>query len=175
MSLTDEALRANATIANDIDPDRAKPPAPQIAIVTCADPRLSDIVRMLGLADADVDLIRNVGTVIDDDSIRSLIISTRLLGTREIMIINHDGCGLTTFTDGELEERLRNETGKAPIAPARFYSFTDPVQNTREQVQKARSHPWISPEVTVRGFVYDLASRRLSEVLPEATDADASN
>ncbi len=171
MSLIDEALRANETIATDHDPDRAKPPAPRIAIVTCADPRLSGIVRMLGLNDADVDMIRNVGTVIDDDSIRSLVISTRVLGTREIMIINHDGCGSTTFTDGELEDRLRRETGMSPIAPARFYSFTDTEQNTREQVQKARSHPWISPDVPVRGFVYDLASRRLSEVLPQEDSA----
>jgi carbonic anhydrase len=108
-----------------------------------------------------------VGTVIDDDSIRSLVISTQVLGTREIMIINHNGCGLTTFTDGELEARLRGETGASPIAPARFYSFTDAEQNTREQVQKTRSHPWISPDVPVRGFVYDLATRRLTEVLPD--------
>src|ERR1700733_12042393 len=161
MSLTDEALRANATIANDIDPDRAKPPAPQIAIVTCADPRLSDIVRMLGLDDADVDMIRNVGTVIDDDSIRSLIVSTRVLGTREIMIINHNDCGMSKFAGRELEDRLREDTGTAPIAPARFYSFTDVEQNTREQVQKARSHPWISRDVPIRGFVYDVNTGRL--------------
>jgi carbonic anhydrase len=167
MSLIDEALSANATIANDYDPDRGKTPAPRIAIVTCADPRLSGIVRMLGLDDADVDMIRNVGTVIDDDSIRSLIISTRVLGTTEIMIINHNGCGLTTFTDGELEARLRGETGMSPIAPARFYSFTDAEQNTREQMQKARSHPWISADVPVRGFIYDVNTGRLSEVPPD--------
>jgi carbonic anhydrase len=85
-------------------------------------------------------MIRNVGTVIDDDSIRSLVISTRVLGTREIMIINHNECGLTTFDDAELENQLRDETGASPIAPARFYSFTDAEQNTREQIQKARSH-----------------------------------
>ncbi|MFF1632544.1 beta-class carbonic anhydrase [Leifsonia sp. NPDC058248] len=176
MSIIDDALSANATIATDRDPDREKPPAPRIAIVTCADPRLSDIVRMLGLDDADVDMIRNVGTVIDDDSIRSLVISTQVLGTREIMIINHNGCGLTTFTDDELEDRLRTETGMSPIAPARFYSFTDAEQNTRKQLQKARSHPWISADVPIRGFVYDLASRRLSEVLPlEATHSDPSH
>jgi carbonic anhydrase len=66
-----------------------------------------------------------------------------------------------------LEDRLREDTGTAPIAPARFYSFTDVEQNTREQVQKARSHPWISPEVPVRGFIYDVNSGRLSEVFPE--------
>jgi carbonic anhydrase len=169
MSLIDEALSANATIANDYDPDRGKPPAPRIAIVTCADPRLSGIVRMLGLADGDVDMIRNVGTVIDDDSIRSLVISTGVLGTKEVMIINHNDCGMTKFTDGELENRLRDETGMSPIAPARFYSFTDAEQNTKEQVRKARSHPWISRDVPVRGFIYDVDTGRLSEVLPYET------
>src|SRR3954451_933333 len=156
LSIIDEALSANATIANDFDAARGKPPAPRIAIVTCADPRLTDIVRMLGLADGDVDMIRNVGTVIDDDSVRSLIVSTRVLGTREIMIINHNDCGMSKFAGSELEDRLREDTGMAPIAPATFYSFTDVEQNTREQVQKARSHPWISPEVPVRGFIYDV-------------------
>src|SRR3954449_11083202 len=167
LSIIDEALSANAAIIGDYDAARGKPPAPQIAIVTCADPRLTDIVRMLGLADADVDMIRNVGTVIDDDAVRSLIVSTRVLGTREIMIINHNDCGMSKFADSELEDRLRDSTGMAPIAPASFYSFTDVEQNTREQVQKARSHPWISPDVPVRGFVYDVNTGRLTEVFPE--------
>ena len=140
---------------------------PKIAIVTCADPRLSDIEQMLGLAEGDVDMIRNFGTVIDDDAIRSLVLSTRLLGTKEIMIINHTDCGMLRFTDSELEDRLRKETGQAPIAPARFYSFTDAEANTKDQIQKARSHPWISPEVPVRGFVFDVHTGRLSEVLPD--------
>ena len=112
MSIIDEALKANATIANDFDPARDKPPAPKIAIVTCADPRLSDIEQMLGLAEGDVDMIRNFGTVIDDDAVRSLVLSTRLLGTREIMIINHSDCGMLRFTDSEMEDRLRKETGE---------------------------------------------------------------
>jgi carbonic anhydrase len=172
MSIIDEALSANATIANDYDPDRGKPPAPKIAIVTCADPRLSNILEMLGLAEADVDMIRNFGTVIDDDAVRSLVLSTRLLGTREkIMIINHTDCGMLRFTDSEMEDRLRKQTGRAPIAPARFYSFTDAEENTREQIQKARSHPWISPEVPIRGFVYDVHTGRLSEVFPDGETA----
>jgi carbonic anhydrase len=89
--------------------------------------------------------------VIDDDAVRSLVLSTRLLGGREIMIINHTDCGMLRFTDSEMEDRLRKETGQTPIAPARFYSFTDVEGNTREQIQKARSHPWISQEVPVRG------------------------
>jgi carbonic anhydrase len=130
MTLIDQALTANATIANDYDRNQSGPPAPQIAIVTCADPRLSDITRMLGLADSDVDMIRNVGTVIDDDSIRSLVISTRVLGSREIMIINHTDCGMLRFADSELEEQLRKETGQAPIEPAKFYSLTNVEANT---------------------------------------------
>jgi carbonic anhydrase len=172
VTITDEALIANETIANDFDTGRGKPPAPRIAIVTCADPRLTDIARMMGLDAGDVDMIRNVGTVIDDDSIRSLIVSTRVLGTREIMIINHNDCGMSKFTGSELEGRLREDTGQAPIGPATFYSFTDVEQNTREQVQKARSHPWISPDVPVRGFVYDVHTGRLSEVFPQGATVD---
>jgi carbonic anhydrase len=167
MTIIDEALRANATIANDYDPSRNKPPTPQIAIVTCADPRLSGISQLLGLADADVDMIRNFGTVIDDDAIRSLVLSTRLLGSREIMIINHADCGMLRFTDNEFEDRLRKETGRAPIAPAKFYSFTDAEANTKEQIQKTRSHPWISQDVPVRGFIFDENTGRLSEVFPD--------
>jgi carbonic anhydrase len=166
MSLIDDAVSANAAIASDYDSSRGKPPAPRIAIVTCADPRLSDIEQMLGLAPADVDMIRNFGTVIDDDAVRSLVLSTRLLGTREIMIINHTDCGMLRFADRDLEDQLRKKTGQAPIAPARFYSFTDAEANTREQIQKARSHPWIAPEIPVRGFVYDVSTGRLSEVSP---------
>jgi carbonic anhydrase len=174
MTLIDQALSASTAIPDTWDPGRGKPPAPQIAIVTCADPRLTGIEHLLGLADADVDMIRNFGTVIDDDAIRSLVLSTRLLGSREIMIINHTDCGLTKFTDREFEDRLRQETGSSPIAPARFYSFTDAEANTREQIQKARSHPWIAPEVPVRGFVLDVHTGRLSEVLPAPESATAS-
>ena len=174
MSIIDDALTANATIAKDYNPGRGGPPRPQVAIVTCADPRLTNIGQMLGLADADVDMIRNVGTVIDDDSVRSLVVSTRVLGSREIMIINHTDCGMLTFADSELEERLQKETGRLPIAPARFYTFTDVEENTKQQIQKARAHPWISQDVPVRGFIYDVNTGRLSEVFPDGETASGS-
>jgi carbonic anhydrase len=165
MTIIDQAL---STIANkSYDPARDKPPKPQIAIVTCADPRLTGIEQMLGIAAGDADMIRNFGTVIDEDAIRSLVLSTRLLGSKEIMIINHTDCGLTKFTDSDMENRLRKQTGMAPIAPAKFYSFTDAEANTKEQIQKARSHPWISPDVPVRGFVFDVKTGQLSEVFPD--------
>jgi len=122
----------------------------------------------MGIADADVDMIRNFGTVIDDDAVRSLVLSTRLLGTKEIMIINHTDCGMLRFTDDELENKLRKETGKSPIAPSKFYSFTDAEANTKEQILQARSHPWISKDVPIRGFVFDVKTGRLSEVSPAA-------
>jgi carbonic anhydrase len=165
MTMIDQALSTIAT--KSYDSARDKPPKPKIAIVTCADPRLTGIEEMLGIAAGDADMIRNFGTVIDDDAIRSLVLSTRLLGSKEIMIINHTDCGLTKFTDGEMEDRLRKQTGMAPIAPAKFYSFTDAESNTKEQIQKARSHPWISKDVPVRGFVFDVKTGRLGEVFPD--------
>ncbi len=171
MTMIDDALSANATIANGYDPRRGGPPAPKIAIVTCADPRLTGIEQMLDVAADDVDMIRNFGTVIDDDAVRSLVLSTKLLGTREIMIINHTDCGMLRFTDSELEARLRKETGQAPIAPAKFYSFTDAEASTKEQIEKARSHPWLSEKVPIRGFVYDVSNGRLNEVFPDGETA----
>jgi len=125
-------------------------------------------------------MIRNFGTTIDDDAVRSLVLSTRPLGTREIMIINHTDCGMLRLTDSEMEERLRKEWGQAPVAPARFYSFTDAEENTKEQIQKARSHPWISQEVPIRGFAYDVHTGRKQTgvktiVLVHGAFADASS
>ncbi|MCI0156105.1 carbonic anhydrase [Leifsonia shinshuensis] len=164
MSIIDEALAANAALASSYDPALAAPPAPKVAIVTCADPRLTGVVRLMGLQDADVDLIRNVGTVVDDDALRSLLVSTRVLGSKEIMIINHNECGLTVFSGDELAERLRTETGSAPITPVTFYTFTDAEENTRLQMQRVRSHPWIADDVPVRGFIFDVHTGRLTEV-----------
>ncbi|MGH1550731.1 beta-class carbonic anhydrase [Leifsonia poae] len=164
MSIIDEALAANRTLADGYDPAHSGRPAPKIAIVTCADPRLSGVVRLLGLPDADVDLIRNVGTVATSDVVRSLIISTRVLGTREIMIINHNECGLSAFSGDELAESLRRETGRVTVAPESFFSFTDVEDNTRLQTQKVRSHPWIAADIPVRGFVFDVHTGRLAEV-----------
>jgi len=81
MSLIDDAVSTSAAMVSNYDSSRGRPPKPRIAIVTCADPRLTNIGQMLGLADGDVDMIRNFGTVIDDDSVRSLVLSTRLLGS----------------------------------------------------------------------------------------------
>ena len=100
---------------------------------------------MIGLADADVDLIRNLGSVIDEDSIRGILVSTRLLGSKEIMIINHTGCGMTHVQRrGVCRELTHGDRSRSDRAVS-VLSFTDVEENTREQMQKARSHPWISP------------------------------
>ena len=164
MSIIDKALEANRSYAKTHDPKLAQRPAPKIAVVTCMDPRLSDLPAMLGLPHADIDVIRTGGPAVTEDVLGELVVSTRVLGTTEIMLLNHTGCGFATFTDNELNEKLAASTGDSSPAPMRFFSFKDPEQNTREQIKKVRSHPWIAKEVPVRGFVFDMETGLLSEV-----------
>lgn len=164
MSAIDEALKANETYAKSYDRALDRPPAPRLAIVTCMDPRLTNILQALGLGASDADVIRNAGSAITEDSLRSLLVSTRVLGSQEIMIINHTDCGMMTFKDEELDAKLQTLTGTAAVVPARFYSFTDLEENTREQVQKVKSHPWIPKDIPVRGFVFDVHTGKLREV-----------
>jgi carbonic anhydrase len=93
-----------------------------------------------------------------------LVVSTRVLGSKEIMLLNHTGCGFTTFTDKELNDKVARETGDATPVPMRLFSFKDPEENTRAQIAKVRSHPWIAKDVPVRGFIYDVDTGRLREV-----------
>jgi carbonic anhydrase len=164
MSLIDEALQANRNYAEAHDPGLADRPTPGLAIVTCMDPRLSDLPAILGLPHAHLDVIRTAGPAVTEDVIAELIASTRVIGTTEIMLLNHTGCGFTTFSDGELNAKLSAATGDASPAPMRFFSYTDPYQHTREQIEMVRSHPWISAQVPVRGFVLDMKTGLLEEV-----------
>ena len=173
MTIIDDALKANRNYAKSHDRKLARPPAPKIAVVTCMDPRLSNLPAILGLRQADIDVIRTGGPAVTDDVLGELIVSNRVLGTTEIMLLNHTGCGFTTFTDDELNKKLAAATGDASPAPMRFFSYKDPEQNTREQIKKVRSHPWISKDVLVRGFVFDMETGLLSEVdvVPQQTAA----
>lgn len=165
MSLIDNAVEANRSYAAKThDPKRAQRPAPKIAVVVCMDPRMSDLSAILGVPMADIDVIRTGGPVVTDDVISELLVSNHVLGSKEIMLLNHTGCGWTTFTDDELNKKLAATTGDSSPVPMRFYAYTDPVQHTREQIHKVRSHPWISKEVPVRGFVFDMETGLLSEV-----------
>jgi carbonic anhydrase len=164
MSIIDNALNANREYAKRHDPKLAGRPAPKIVVVTCMDPRLSDLPAILGLPQADIDVIRTGGPAVTEDVLAELIVSNRVLGSTEILLLNHTGCGFTTFTDDELNAKLAAETGDSSPAPMRFFSYKDPEQNTREQIKKVRSHPWIAKEVAVRGFVFDMETGLLTEV-----------
>src|SRR5271169_1413110 len=173
MSIIDKALEANRNYAKKYDPSLGKRPAPKIAVVTCMDPRLSDLSGILGLPQADLDVIRTGGPAVTEDVLAELVVSNRILGTNEILLLNHTGCGFTTFTDNELNAKMSALTGDASPAPMRFFSYKDPEENTREQIKKVRSHPWISKEVPVRGFIFDVDTGLIREVQPMAQQTAA--
>jgi carbonic anhydrase len=164
MSVIDEVLEANREYSRHFTSGRLPaPPARRLAVVACMDARLV-ISRMLGLKEGDAHVIRNAGGIVDDDALRSLIISHHLLGTREFMLVHHTDCGMLAFKDDDLRARLWKQTGAAAVAPARFYSFRDLEANLREQMAKLRSHPWIPKSIPVRGFLFDVETGRLREV-----------
>jgi carbonic anhydrase len=164
VSAIDDALRANENYGRGFQSAHlAAPPARKIAIVACMDARLA-LEPMLGLKIGDAHIVRNAGGIVTEDVVRSLIISQQLLGTREVMIINHTDCGMLTFDDDALRARLVQSSGKLAVAPARFYAFPNLEQNVREQIHKLKSHPWIPQQITARGFVYDVRSGRLKEI-----------
>jgi carbonic anhydrase len=164
MSLIDKALEANRNYAKNYDATLGKRPAPKIAVVTCMDPRLSDLPGILGLPHADLDVIRSGGPAVTQDVLGELVVSTRVLGTKEILLLNHTGCGFTMFTDEELNAKLSASTGDSSPAPMRFFSYKDPEENTREQIKQVRSHPWIAKETPVRGLIFDVETGGLREV-----------
>ncbi len=173
MSAIDELLSNNRNYAQQFNLSQlAALPARKVAIIACMDARLT-IEPMLGLKTGEAHVIRNAGGIVTDDVLRSLIISQQLLGTREVIIINHTDCGMLSFKDNDLRQRLLRDTGKLATAPAQFLSFPDVQQNVREQVLKLRSHPWIPSDVAVRGFVYDVKTGRLNEVTAEVEEKAA--
>ena len=171
MSIIDKALAANRNYAKDYYPALGKRPAPKLAVVTCMDPRLSDLPGILGLPQGDLDVIRTGGPAVTEDVLGELVVSTRVLGTTEILLLNHTGCGFTTFTDDELNSKLSASTGDASPAPMRFFSFKDPEENTQDQIKKVRSHPWIAKDIPVRGFIFDVETGLLREVRQVAHQA----
>lgn len=173
MSAIDDGLKANESYARTFNNALPIPPAKKLAVVACMDARLT-IEPMLGLKTGDAHIIRNAGGIVTEDVLRSLIISEQLLGTGEIIIINHTDCGMLTFKDEELHDNLKRKTGKTPIVPERFYAFKDLQENVREQVDKLRLHPWIPQSITIRGFVFDVKSGKLEEVTTAAPTRKAA-
>jgi carbonic anhydrase len=120
MSIIDGAVKSNRNYSKRHDPKLAQPPAPKLAVVTCMDPRLSNLPEILGIPHVDIDVIRTGGPALTDDVLGELVVSTRVLGTTEILLLNHTGCGFTTFTDDELNVRLAASTGDSSPVPMCF-------------------------------------------------------
>ena len=159
---TDDLLSNGEEYARGFDKGGlTAPPATKVAIVTCMDARV-DPARILGLEEGDAHVIRNAGGVISDEEIRSLAISQHLLGTEEIILINHTDCGMLTFTDEEFGSRLEEATGERPQWHAR--TFSDLEGNVRSAIERIKTSPFIQRTDKVRGFVYDVETGRLNEV-----------
>ena len=162
MSVTDDLLRNNEAYAESFQKgDLPLPPAKGVAVVACMDARL-DVHKILGLGEGDAHVIRNAGGVITDDEIRSLAISQRLLGTREIVLIHHTDCGMLTFTDDELKQQIHEEVGMKPHFP--MESFSDLEEDVRQSMARIQASPFIPHKDAVRGFVYEVETGRLREV-----------
>lgn len=162
MSVIDELLDNNARYADTFSKgDLPLPPGRNLAIVACMDARL-DPHRMLGLEEGDAHVIRNAGGVVSDDAIRSIVISQRLLGTREIMLIHHTDCGMLTFRDDDVKDSIEADTGLRPSFA--LEAFGDLDQDIRQSIARIKTSPFVPNKDHIRGFVYDCATGRLKEV-----------
>ena len=162
MSETERMLAANADYAERFHKgDLAIPPARRVAVVTCMDARI-ETAQMLGLEVGAAHIIRNAGGIVTDDVIRSLMISQHLLGTREVLVIQHTGCGMLSFTDSEFRDKFERETGKRPTFE--IGSFADLEGNLRGSVERIRSSPFVAETDAVHGFVFEVETGRLREV-----------
>jgi len=162
VSGTDELLANNESYAASFDKaDLPSAPAKKTAVVACMDARLN-VYGALGLTEGDAHVIRNAGGVVTDDTIRSLAISQRLLGTEEIVLIHHTGCGMLTFTDDEFKAAIERDTGIRP--PWAAEAFTDLDDDVRQSIARVKASPFIPHTDAVRGFVYEVETGRLREV-----------
>jgi carbonic anhydrase len=187
----DEVLAANATYAATfgIKANLSLPPSRGFAILTCMDARL-DPAKYAGLAEGDAHVIRNAGGRATDDAIRSLVISHKLLGTREWFVIHHTNCGMELFTDDVMRDLLSGSlttaslgqngwrnTGPGPGSTEGKYvnwmTFSDNARSVAEDVTRIRNHPLVARDIPVYGYIYDVKSGRLVEV-PEATSSGAT-
>ncbi len=162
MNMIDELLLNNTRYAEGFDKgDLPLPPGRKLAVVACMDARL-DPHRALGLEEGDAHVIRNAGGVVSDDVIRSLVISQRLLDTRAIVLIQHTDCGMLTFRDDDIKDGIEDDTGLRPAFA--LESFRDLERNVRQSMARIHVNPFIPYKDQVRGFIYDCATGRLSEV-----------
>ena len=162
MSVTERLLaNADSYACAFIEGDLPEPPSTHVAIVSCMDARL-DLYRIFGLREGEAHMIRNAGGIITDDTIRSLSISQRNLGTREVILVHHTECRMLTFTDEAFADQMEQDTGVRP--PWDAGAFTDLDDDVRKSIVKVRDSPFVPATDAVRGFVYDVHSRKLTEV-----------
>ena len=161
-SFTETCLANNAKYAEAFDKaDLPLPPAGKAAVVACMDARM-DPARLLGLEEGDAHVIRNAGGVVSDDVIRSLVISQRLLGTEEIILLHHTDCGMVTFKDDDVKAAIEADTGLRPTFA--MEAFPDVEEDVRQSIRRIEACPFIPVKNRVRGFVYDVETGRLNEV-----------
>jgi carbonic anhydrase len=162
MSTTDSLLRNNESYTRSFAKGNLPmPPAKRIAVLACMDARL-DVHKILGLEEGDAHVIRNAGGVATDDAIRSLVISQRLLGTNEIVLIHHTDCGMLTFKDDDVKAKIESEVGIRPAFA--LEAFGDPESDVKQSLARIQASPFIPDKSSVRGFVYDVRTGRLNEV-----------
>ena len=162
MTATDDVLKNNAQYAEGFDKaDLPLPPALNMAVVACMDARL-DTHKLLGIQEGDAHVIRNAGGVVTDDVIRSLVISQRLLGTREVVLIHHTDCGMLTFRDDDVKDAILADTGLRPSFA--MEAFGNLEGDVRQSIARIKANPFVPAKDQIRGFVYDCATGRLSEV-----------
>ena len=162
MRVIDELLSNNRAFADSLPAQHLDVrPSRRLAVVTCMDSRL-DVFAALGLNDGEAHVLRNAGGVITDDVIRSLAVSQRRLGTREVMLIHHTDCGMQTLTDDGFRAELQEATGVAPAFA--IESFTDLDADVRQSILRVRRSEFVPYRDVVRGFVYDTDTHRLREV-----------
>ena len=159
MSVVDEVTQANERYASGFAKGGLPmPPGRKFAVVTCMDARL-DPARFLGLEEGDAHVIRNAGGLVNDETIRSLVISHELLGTEEAVVIGHTDCGMLTFTNADLHDKLGPESESIDFQP-----FPDVAERVRQSVETIRSHPLLPESFGASGFVYDVGSGRIEPV-----------
>ncbi|HEX9716323.1 MAG TPA: carbonic anhydrase [Actinomycetota bacterium] len=167
MAIIDQFAKSNLTFAKSFDQGGLPmPPAKGLVVLTCMDARLHP-AKFLGLAIGDAHVIRNAGGRASDDAIRSLIISSRLLGTREYAVIHHTDCGMLTFSNEDLRGKLQADTGK-DASNIDFLPFSDLEKSVRDDVARIKDNPFIPEDVVVSGWIYDVKSGQLREVVPTA-------
>ncbi len=162
MTATDDALKNNERYAEGFEKGSLPlPPALHMAVVACMDARL-DTHKLMGLQEGDAHVIRNAGGVVSDDVLRSLVISQRLLGTREVVLIHHTDCGMLTFRDDDVKDAILADTGLRPSFA--LEAFGDLEEDVRQSIARIQANPFVPVKDNIRGFVYDCETGRLNEV-----------